>query len=143
MNISESNVVRNIKRLYILMNYHIDEELKSYGLARSQFQVLRFIHKKTQLSQKDLQKAMQIEPATLTGIIGTLERKGLVKRAVNKTDKRSNILQLTSKGKRLRESIPSINSIIERKMFRDITETDRKQMLKLIGIIIQNLEKEK
>ena len=135
------NIVRKIKHLYLLMNYHIDEELKSCGLARSQFQVINFIYKTRKLPQKDLQEMMQVEPATLTGIIDTLEKKSLLARVENKTDKRSNTLQLTQKGKKLRESIPSINAIIERKMFQAITENDKKQTLNIIEKIIQNLKK--
>ena len=141
MKTPKNTLIRSVKRLYLLMNYHIEEELKSYGLARSQFQVIYFLYQERKLSQKDLQIVMQVEPATLTVIIDSLEKKGLLKRVVSKTDKRSRTLQLTAKGQKLRESIPSINKIMETRMFRGIEAADKKQMKALFEKIIQNLEK--
>jgi DNA-binding MarR family transcriptional regulator len=140
---SQQTIIRSIKRLYLLMNKHIEDELKLYGLARSQFQVIYFIDKSGSLSQKELQQVMQVEPATLTVIIDGLEKKGLLKRAENTTDKRSNVLQLTTEGEKLRKKIPLLHEIIEKRMFRDFSENKKKIGTKLIREMIQNLESEK
>jgi DNA-binding MarR family transcriptional regulator len=141
MDIPEQTVVRSIKRLYLLMNRHIEEILKQYGLARSQFQVLYFTNKVKSLTQKDLQTLMQIEPATLTVIVDGLAKKGLLERTENANDKRSKFLKLTSEGERLRKKIPSLHEIIENKMFAGITENKKKEGIKLMEQIIKNLER--
>ena len=140
MDIPEQNVVRSVKRLYLLMNRHIDDVLKHYGLARSQFQVLYFTNKAQSLTQKELLEVMQIEPATLTVIIDGLVKKGLLERTENIKDKRSKLLRLTQQGEQLRKRIPSLHEIIERRMFQSISENEKKQAIKLINQIIHNLE---
>lgn len=138
----EQNIVRNIKRLYLLMNRHIERELKKYGLARSQFQVLYYTHQAGKLTQKELLQFMQVEPATLTVIIDGLDKKGLLKRVENKTDKRSNVIQLTQKGEKLREKVPSLPEIMEKRMFHSVTKSNKELAIKIIEQMIQNLERE-
>jgi DNA-binding MarR family transcriptional regulator len=140
MDIPKDNFVKSVKRLYLLMNRHIEDELKLYGLARSQFQVLYHISKAGNITQKKLQQAMQVEPATLTVIIDGLAKKGFLERVSDKTDKRINILQLTAEGKKLRKKIPSLHEIIEERMFHDFAETERKSVIALVEKIIKNLE---
>ena len=140
MDTPEQTVVRSIKRLYLLMNRHIEEILKQYGLARSQFQVLYFTNKAKSLTQKDLLSRMQIEPATLTVIIDGLVKKGLLERTENAKDKRSKYLKLTNEGESLRKKIPSLHEIVEDRMFAGIAESKKKEGITIIEQIIKNLE---
>jgi DNA-binding MarR family transcriptional regulator len=141
MDVPEQTIVRSIKRLYLLMNRHIEEILKQYGLARSQFQVLYFTNKAKLLTQKELQAVMQVEAATLTVIVDGLVKKGLLARTENIKDKRSKSLQLTDEGEKLLKKIPSLHKIMEERMFQDIPEDKKKTGIKLIEQIIQNMEK--
>ena len=61
-----------VKRLYLLISQRIDDALKPYGIARSQWQVLSRVSRAGTLTQKDLQHAMQVESATLTCIVDVL-----------------------------------------------------------------------
>lgn len=138
----EQNVVKSIKRLYLLMNKHIDRELKKYRLARSQFQVLFYTHQAGKLTQKELQQIMQVEPATLTVIIDGLAKKGLLTRSENKMDKRSNFVLLTAKGEKVRTKVPSLPEIMEDRMFEKVAVKDRALAIKIIEHMTKNLEKE-
>lgn len=132
--------VKNIKRLYLLMNKQIEKELKKYNLARSQFQVIYYTHQGGEISQKELVKLMQVEPATLTVIIDGLVKKGILKRKENKDDKRSNVIELTAIGDQVRKKIPSIGEILERQMFQKVSKTDITITTKTIERMIHNLE---
>jgi DNA-binding MarR family transcriptional regulator len=136
----QPNIIHGIKRLYLLMNKHIEDELKLYGLARSQFQVIYFIDRSQTLSQKELQQLMQVEPATLTVVIDGLVKKGLLKRIEDKTDKRAKVLQLTAEGKKLRKEIPKLHEILEKRVFRNFSENKKIIGIKFINEMIQNLE---
>ncbi len=142
MDTPQENFLKKIKRLYLLMNRHIEEELKIYGLARSQFQVLYFTNKKEKLTQKALQQLMQVEPATLTGIIDGLVKKGLLERIESKTDKRSNIIWLTHEGKKIQKKIPPLHEVIEATMFQNISENDKNKVMIIIEQAIQNLDED-
>jgi DNA-binding MarR family transcriptional regulator len=139
---TQQNIVKQIKRLYLLMNKHIERELKKHGLARSQFQVLFYTYQEGKLTQKELLEFMQVEPATLTVIIDGLEKKGLLRRSENKTDKRSKYLLLTEVGKKLREKVPSLPEIMEKKMFDSVKKSDKEATIQIVEKMIENLEKE-
>lgn len=142
MDIHPDNFVKSVKKLYLLMNKHIERELKAYGLARSQFQVIYFTNKAGEITQKELLQIMQVEPATLTVIIDGLAKKGLLKRSENKKDKRSNVIKLTRRGENVQKKVPSLHEIIEEKMFQTISKSDQKIVMRLISEISHNLETE-
>lgn len=132
--------VKKIKRLNLLMNKQIERELKKYKLARSQFQVIYYTHQVGTITQKELVKHMQVEPATLTGIIDGLVKKGILKRKENKVDKRSNVIVLTAKGERLQNRIPSLAEILETRMFHSVNISEITITIKTIEHMIANLE---
>ena len=134
------NFIKSIKQLYLLMSRHIDDELQMYGLARSQFQVIYFVSRAGKLTQKELQQTMQIRAATLSGIIDVLTRKGLVRRTENSLDKRSNVLQLTGKGRTLAEKIPALHEVIEKRLLKDFSSSEKRLMGASIGKMINNLK---
>jgi DNA-binding MarR family transcriptional regulator len=60
---------------------------------------------------KDLAEANGCKRPTMTGIVDTLEKNGLVKRAPNPDDRRSLLVTLTQKGKDLEGSTPDLDRI--------------------------------
>jgi DNA-binding MarR family transcriptional regulator len=56
--------------------------------------------------QRDLVRILQIERATLSGIVATLVRKGLVDQVSDSDDQRQRILRLTRAGVELWKSLP-------------------------------------
>ncbi|MCL4357301.1 MarR family transcriptional regulator [Patescibacteria group bacterium] len=140
--VKEAETIYLIKRLNNLVNHHIDELLKEYGMARSQFQVLYLISESGSLNQKDLLEQMQIEPATLTGLLDTLEGKRYIRRSSFIKDKRSNIVQLTKSGKEILRRIPHPGVYVQSMMFNGVNESDHKAFQKNVSQIIKNLEPE-
>ncbi len=129
-----------VKRLYMLISQRLNDALKPYGLARSQWQVLSRISRVDALSQKDLQHAMQVESATLTGIVDVLAAKGWVERLESPDDKRCRVLRLTPEGVELMGLIPDPYEIIETRMLGDVPGSDREQAERVLELMIHNLE---
>ena len=129
-----------VKRLYMLISQRLNDALKPYGLARSQWQVLSRISRVDTLSQKDLQHVMQVESATLTGIIDVLAAKGWVERLESADDKRCRVLRLTPEGAELMALIPDPYEIVEARMLGDVPGRDREQAERVLELMIHNLE---
>jgi DNA-binding MarR family transcriptional regulator len=129
-----------VKRLYLLVSQRLNDALKSYGLARSQWQVLSRIERVGTLSQKELQHAMQVESATLTGIVDVLAAKGWLERLESPDDKRCRVLRLTPEGAELMTRIPDPYEIVETRMLGDVSGTDREQAQRVLEAMIHNLE---
>jgi DNA-binding MarR family transcriptional regulator len=128
------------KRLYLLISQRINDALKPFGLARSQWQVLSRVLLAGTLSQKDLQHSMQVESATLTGIVDVLVAKGWIERLESPEDKRCRVLRLTPAGRELMAEIPDPYEIVETRMTGEISERSRAQAQKVLETMIHNLE---
>ncbi len=80
-------------------------------LTPPQFQTLRLLWEQDRQPFKDLAAANGCTRPTMTGIVDTLERKGLVTRQPNPNDRRSLLVTLTEKGAALEGSTPDLDRI--------------------------------
>jgi DNA-binding MarR family transcriptional regulator len=129
-----------VKRLYLLLSQRIDDALKAHGLGRSQWQVLFRVRCAGTLAQRDLQQALQVEPATLTGIIDVLVAKGWLERFESAEDKRCRVLSLSPAGTALLETIPDPYEGVETRMLAGISEPVRAGVASVLETMIRNLE---
>lgn len=131
-----------IKRLAALLQQNIDLWLKPYDLARSQYAVLYSLRGEESIPAGKLAEMMLVEPATMSGLIDTLEMKGLVKRLEQAGDKRRKYVQLTPIGRELVAAIPPPGPIMERAL-RSGIDAEEVNTMKAVGHqMILNLEAE-
>jgi DNA-binding MarR family transcriptional regulator len=81
------------------------------NLTPPQFQTLRLLWVRDEQPFKDLADANGCTRPTMTGIVDTLEKNGLVSRQPNPDDRRSLLVTLTEKGKALEGSMPDLDRI--------------------------------
>lgn len=137
----EHEVYRLVKRLHLLASQRIDELLKEHKLARSQFQVLYLVDQADELAGKDLLAKLQVEPATLTGIVDTLEQKGWLIRMEDPKDRRIRLLKLTASGRKLMKSIPNPAAAVEKQMLATLTADQKHTLKHTLKHTINNLER--
>ncbi|MCJ7434864.1 MAG: MarR family transcriptional regulator [Anaerolineales bacterium] len=85
--------------------------IQESNLTPPQYFILSLLWEKDGAPFKDLASASFSSRATITGIVDTLEKKGLVTREPNHDDRRSLLVSLTGKGKKLRQSTPTLETI--------------------------------
>lgn len=138
---TDTELMSLIKRLAALLHQNVDLWLKPYDLARTQYIVLRRLETGMHIAS-ELAASMQLEQATLSGIIDTLETKGLVERTENTTDKRRKDVQLTAAGRKLLDTIPVPGPVMEQVLRQDVDPGDV-HILRAVGQqMIRNLETE-
>src|ERR1700734_322033 len=76
------------KRLYFASRAVMDTVLRPYGLGSTQWYVLYQLATQGPTMQRDLVETLNIERATLSGIVTTLVRKGLVSQTPDADDQR-------------------------------------------------------
>jgi DNA-binding MarR family transcriptional regulator len=81
------------------------------GLTPAQYFILSLLWENDRMPFKDLAAASLTSRPTITGIVDTLEKKGLVTREPNPADRRSLLVSLTKKGESLRQATPTLESI--------------------------------
>lgn len=80
------------------------QTLRITDLTPPQFMILKTLNEKDQQPLKDLAEVLCCTRATVTGIIDTMEKKSLVTRIPNKTDRRSILVGITAKGQEIMAS---------------------------------------
>ena len=85
------------------------------------------------LSLSELCQRLMVSNGNLTGLVETLASEGLVHRSVASHDRRSQIVRLTSAGKRAFDRmVPEHRAWVE-EMFAGLSQEDRAQLYELIG----------
>jgi DNA-binding MarR family transcriptional regulator len=87
------------------------ETVREANLTPPQYQTLRLLWVQDGRPFKELAASNGCTPPTMTGIVDTLEKKGLVTRQPNPADRRSLLVTLTEKGRALEGSTPNLERI--------------------------------
>jgi len=87
------------------------ETIKETNLTTPQYVVLTLLWERDGRTFKELAAGVHCTPATMTGIVDTLEKKGLVVRVPNPDDRRSLLVKLTDDGEALQLSTPTLDRI--------------------------------
>lgn len=91
---------------------HIQRQTVSEsGLTPPQYAVLHLLWEKDGRPFKEFADFLVCSRATITGIIDTLERKGLVERKMNPEDRRSLLATLTADGRNMQQKTPELENI--------------------------------
>jgi DNA-binding MarR family transcriptional regulator len=90
----------------------MESVLRPYDLGSTQWYVLYQLANDGPTMQRDLGRMLQIERATLSGIVATLVRKGLVDQVHGSEDQRQRVLRITHAGMKLWEELPDPLALI-------------------------------
>lgn len=101
------------KRCYFAGRALMDERLRPFDLGSTQWYVLWYLVNNGPSVQRDLGRALELERATLSGIIATLVRKDLVAQTPDGDDQRQRLLTLTAAGDALWHRLPDLSFIHE------------------------------
>lgn len=78
-----------------------NSELDKYGLTFSQFGILFYLVENAgedrKIFQKELGEAVRVKPSTMTGLIGRMEEKGLVRQTVDDANGKVRNIEMTAK----------------------------------------------
>ena len=116
-----TDIVKSIRRLVRAEYLDSQKMSKQYGLTGPQSLVLRLLIKKGALSSADLSRQMYVTPSNITGIIDRLEKKVLVERIRQHSDRRVALITLTQSGQKLGKTIPDP---IEKKIVNQLSDLE-------------------
>lgn len=101
----------------------MDSALRPHGLGATQWYVLHQLAEAGPTMQRDLVSLLQIERATLSIVVASLVRKGLVQQAADTADLRQKQLCLTPAGRALWGQLPDL-TFIQDVAFEGFSESD-------------------
>lgn len=127
------------KRCYFAGRAAMDSALRPYDLGSVQWYVLHQLVIDGPTMQRDLVRLLGIERATMTGLVATLVRKGLVEQESDKADQRQRLLHITPTGAKLWGELPDL-SFIRSAAFDGIDEADIATAVRVLRAATERLE---
>ena len=91
----------------------MEAALRPYELGATQWYVLHHLANNGPTMQRDLLRMLEVERATLSVIVGTLVRKGLVEQVPDRVDQRQKRLRMTEAGTTLWGKLPDLAVVHE------------------------------
>lgn len=111
------------------------------GVYRSQHQILMYIAKNPNASQKDIAHLHQASTATIAVSLKKLEKGGYIKRMVDRNDNRYNQIVITEKGRDVVKGSMKNFRTMEERMFAGFTDAELDQLKQLLGKINGNMSR--
>ncbi|MGA9517318.1 MAG: MarR family winged helix-turn-helix transcriptional regulator [Trichococcus sp.] len=133
------SVWQQVKRL---MNRHLTEN-DGYGLTGMQFAIVSYIAKESaerDVFQKDLEQKFDIRKSTVTGILNTMERDGLLLRETVPYDARLRKMMLTDKALHAKKNTEQVIDSVESQLSKGLTEEEIATFLSILEKISKNAE---
>ena len=126
------------------LNNRFADLFKKYSLTGAQISLLVYLYdsKGRTITQKEIADTFVLSHPTIRGIVKRLEDNGLIATAHLKNDQRQIVLTLSEKGfDLLDENIEEIHAIMNKvneTIIAGLTETDVKQLERILNVIIRN-----
>jgi DNA-binding MarR family transcriptional regulator len=120
----------------------LEQRLLQHGIELSglQYGILRFLHHEGDHTISELSRKFVLDPSTLVPVIDTLERKRLVVRGHDPSDRRRNPLSLTDEGVKLIHEVTIVDDddalVIG---IKNMGEEASGQLLELMRLLVRNL----
>lgn len=119
--------------------YRTRKLLDKIGVYPGQPPLLFIIGSQEGQSQKELADRLKIKAATITVMLGRMERSGMVERQPDPNDQRISRVYLTEKGKKLRQEALDALLSVEEECFKNITSEEKLLLRRLLMQIRDNL----
>lgn len=117
----------------------LERQLNKTGVYRSQHQILLYIAKNPNVSQKEIAKLHGVSTATIAVSLKKLEKGGYIRRIVDQEDNRFNQICITDKGSDVAEHSRIFFRQVEDQMFSGISEQEIRYMGKIFDRIYENM----
>jgi DNA-binding MarR family transcriptional regulator len=127
------------KRCYLAGRVAMEAALRPYDLGATQWFVLYQLAEEGPTMQRDLLRLLQIERATLSVVVTSLVRKGLVEQVADHTDQRQKRLRLTEAGVTLWNELPDL-TFIHNAAFEGIDDAELAIAVKVLRTATERLD---
>lgn len=121
------------------MKNNLLQKIKSFEITTEQWMILNRLFEEPGINQKELSERTLKDQGSLTRTLDRMENKGLVKRQINPTDRRSFLIYLTNEGYALRNRIVPIAVECIEDAVKGFTEEEVDTLVALLKKLILNL----
>lgn len=114
--------------------------IKMPNMSLSRIMIMGYLceNKDHNITQKELEKNLQVKAATISGLIDLMEKDGLIKRTSSKEDGRKKYIELNTFDNSMLKKLDKVNSFIE----KNISESDLDTFYRVLDQMKENMKEE-
>ena len=105
----------------------------------TQMQIIEYVLKHEDTYQKDLEDALNLRRATVSGVLQTMEKNGLLERKAHNEDARTKRIVLNEKARNIFTKAQKKFEILEQTIVKDISLDDLEKFSQVIDKMRENL----
>jgi DNA-binding MarR family transcriptional regulator/2-polyprenyl-3-methyl-5-hydroxy-6-metoxy-1,4-benzoquinol methylase len=139
---TEEGIVAALRRIIRNVDLHSRRLEEGFGLTGPQLAVVQAAGQAGQAPIGMLSRAVHLSQATVTGILDRLEKRRLIARRRSGRDRREVQVSLTSEGRRMLESAPSLLQDRFREELARLQEWEQTMMLAILQRVAEMMESE-
>ena len=119
----------------------LNERLRKIGITSSQCAVLDYLFhtSKDEVSQRDVEKGLNLKNPTVTGILKRLDEKGYILCVPNARDKRKKNIYLTEKAYDIQRRMETDRRKLDRELTRGMTKREVESLTKNLEKLLYNI----
>ena len=108
--------------------------LAPYSMNLTQYKIIVYLYHAPPAStrQVDLERAFSMTNPSVTSVLHTLEKKGLIQREENPEDKRSNVISLTDKAVGMQAEMEAAGERLEEAIAENLSPEERTALIVLL-----------
>lgn len=126
------DIVLALRRIMRSMDIASRQLISKYGITTPQLLCLQHMLEQGPMTTGMLAEAVSLSPATVTGILDRMERRGLVTRERRPEDKRRVLVAITDAGRGAAEAAPSYLAERLTHALEHLPEADRREIQRVI-----------
>jgi DNA-binding MarR family transcriptional regulator len=130
-----------LRKAHALCQKNIMQEVKKNSDLRSgEPKILEFLFENEPCEQKAIAEGCELDPASITGILGRMEERGLISRDHLPKNRRSLFVSMTDKGREMHSITENAFNIIDKKACSGLSAEQTAEIQQLLEIICTNLK---
>lgn len=114
------------------------------SITPTQIQIIEYIlrHKSVDVYQRDLEKVLNLRRATVSGVLQTMEKNGLIERVVHENDARAKKIILNESAEKLFQKNKKRLQELEKIITNNISKDDLEVFIRVLELMNENLKNE-
>lgn len=134
-------LIDSILHVRLGMKQFIQRKIREHGidLTYEMLQVLAVLWRNGKMNQQDIADNIQKNKASLTSLLDNLERRGLVMRSEDLSDRRNKIISLTPLGVDYKEQFQPVFNEFYDTLSKDLTRENLREVRMLLNHMYRNL----
>lgn len=137
--ISQFKTATKLVQLGNAVTYFRNRKEEEIGLTSAQSDAMRAILENPGITAALLKEKMKLSQSTMAGILFRLERKGIIMKSADESDRRKASLSATKLGEELAESLKTTALETQQELTAGMSNEEKREFDRLLQIALENM----